>query len=672
MSSWFDLDLSAIQEQISNSITEASKVLEEVSKSEILNLDVLAEREEEEEKYEEMVKGMNTQDIESLLALQARPAELPPTRQQHFTDDSVTVDVDEEFDNNEEETGHAVNPETSHLKPSDLDPEDGWDEFDYPSTATASAVKPARRQGDSAELQEPEFEIDSEDAAIHSGFTGEVADESGGTMHHRNLLVGDASSVSDGGTESSVPSGFEREPTVVDSTGFSVNVGEDGETKQFVHAEIKQLEKNNQKRPPFKVSHTSKSVVEAALSQDKKQKKPGMLSISQTQSSATYAQEVTSTQSQIASVDPQILSAAPIPADVLERILKKREKKLKKKGLWPLSSADSSAADDSTADASKTENVTMTMLMSDTFGFGIDDAAVDTSTITEGSDSEITEKPSAGTTLLSSFFSSSSQAQTDSREDTINGADGISSVGDGAAQGSVVGGFVFPISFAATASTSQQFFASASKAVTDQYRSIFDDVIDHAASHTHSSGDYDDPILRQVEANKRLQQSGQSSDNVRVSSTTNASSETVASAGSQISRFVSASQTSSFTFSSWIQSAQSILSTSATRVDTLPTHIANTNSHVVSSTAESSSAASTTSSGPVWWNNFKALCVTLYAITRTALSLAYCLISGIFGVLRMVLGACVDIDSVHCCTGIPARYRQYLTTDVLTNTVVTS
>jgi hypothetical protein len=130
MSSWFDLDLSAIQEQISNSITEASKVLEEVSKSEILNLDVLAEREEEEEKYEEMVKGMNTQDIESLLALQARPAELPPTRQQHFTEDSVTVDVDEEFDNNEEETGHAVNPETSHLKPSDLDPEDGWDEFE--------------------------------------------------------------------------------------------------------------------------------------------------------------------------------------------------------------------------------------------------------------------------------------------------------------------------------------------------------------------------------------------------------------------------------------------------------------------------------------------------------------------------------------------------------------
>ena len=47
---------------------QATKVFEEVSKAEILNLDALAEQEEEDEKYEALIKGMDYNDIESLVA----------------------------------------------------------------------------------------------------------------------------------------------------------------------------------------------------------------------------------------------------------------------------------------------------------------------------------------------------------------------------------------------------------------------------------------------------------------------------------------------------------------------------------------------------------------------------------------------------------------------------
>lgn len=72
MASWFDIDLTSLQDQISNSIEEASRVIEEVGKEvgnlEILNLDALAEKEElenavldedEDDEEDEKLLGLN-------------------------------------------------------------------------------------------------------------------------------------------------------------------------------------------------------------------------------------------------------------------------------------------------------------------------------------------------------------------------------------------------------------------------------------------------------------------------------------------------------------------------------------------------------------------------------------------------------------------------------------
>jgi hypothetical protein len=690
---------------------QATKVLEEVAKSDILNLDALAEREEEDEKYEDLIKGMGAQDIESLLTLQAQASKthnlhhaqqtLAPSSSSGYQSFAADETIEANESENDEFASQNGDVETTSVPEAERrDQEDEWDEFDYPSAKKVGACK-SREPGFTTT---PERPVDSvrdsySTTATHSihddsfdrGHMDSAADssfEADGTWEETDQLEHvAASSLFKAGDYLPEPVEGARSQHVVDSLECHRGLSRHNDVQPGIRNDDTKRAISHDETPTVPSKHgktakKSKKNSDRSQSRTKDAADDGVLHIAargapdagnamiHDEHSVTDATSVLN--EHILTHNP---SLAPIPADVLARILKKREQKLKKKGLWT-GGNDGTASDNAAShNASGTgENVTMTMLLSDSFGFGFDDAAADNGTLHERD---------SGSTLLSTLFSHGVTSNT-SRSDSARSSDAGDRNNDTmtdstASQGHMLGGFVFPISFSANSNSVSSVTNSTQQFFNTAYRSIFDDIVDPAEGSSFRDSDrdeeiYNDPILRQVEANKRLQltQSKGSSSIIpppaRLVSMSNNNSNSPVSrnANEEAGRVASLSFFSNYAASMVAGVQHSVQGMHTTllsavpigRGEVLPSHAQHVSAQV-SSTSDATAAALQ----PGWLTGVTRCCSNVQAVIGICWTAASCLIVALLSVLKLLLGTCVDVNTVLNC-GILTRCRTNFSTEV--------
>ena len=132
-------------------------MFEEVSRAEILNLDALAEQEEEDEKYEALIKGMDYNDIESLVArtqlhhehsfdaptAMVDPFNSPSRYSSSVRPLSVSHDVissSPDVIGYNDDQNDEIGPDTAASRPED----DSWMDFDYPDPVGTTKMVPTK------------------------------------------------------------------------------------------------------------------------------------------------------------------------------------------------------------------------------------------------------------------------------------------------------------------------------------------------------------------------------------------------------------------------------------------------------------------------------------------------------------------------------------------------